>query len=230
MAGQTRTDNRFARMTQPPKIEDREQTPREELANALSHGVGLGGALAAAPVMIVAASETGDAARIVGASVFGATMVLLYLCSTVYHALPQGRLKRKFVIMDHSAIFLFIAGSYTPFTLGAMRGPWGWSIFGVVWAMAAAGILLKIRCGVRHPRISLGLYMTMGWLSLVAIYPLWKYIAPAGLLCLLAGGLSYTGGVVYFITDHKPFNHARWHLFVLMGTAFHFLAVWGYVI
>lgn len=211
--------------------EYRDQTPREEFANTLSHGIGLLGALAATPVLIVTAVYSGDVTRVVAASVFGGTMILLYLCSTLYHGLPNGRLRQFFLIMDFSAIFLFIAGSYTPFTLCAMGGPWGWSIFGVVWGLALAGIIMKVLCGERYPRFSICLYLLMGWLSLVAIYPLWYAIEIRGLVCLFTGGFFYTAGVAYFLTSHKTYyNHLRWHLFVLLGTACHFLAVWGYVI
>lgn len=214
-----------------PQIEYRDQTPREEVANTLSHGIGLAASMAAAPVLVVTAVNTGDPVKIVGASVFGFTMVFLYLCSTFYHGLKEGRARHVFLIMDYSAIFLFIAGSYTPFTLSAMGGPWGWSIFGVVWFLAIVGILMKLIFGERFPKFSICLYLLMGWLSLVAIYPLWSGIRPEGLVCLFTGGFAYTGGVAYYLTSHRRhYNHLRWHLFVLLGTAFHFLAVWGYVI
>ena len=182
-------------------------------------------------MLILTAARTDDAVNVVGASVFSFTMVFLYLCSTAYHGLKEGRARHVFLIMDYAAIFLFIAGSYTPFTLSAMRGPWGWSIFGVVWFLAAAGVLMKLLFGERFPRFSICLYLLMGWLSLVAIYPLWNSIRPEGLACLFAGGFVYTGGVAYYLTSHRRhYNHLRWHLFVLLGTAFHFLAVWGYVV
>ncbi len=209
--------------------EDRPQTSEEERANWASHAVGLGLSLAGAPVLIAGAADTGDAGKVVGAYVFAATMVTLYLTSTVYHALGAGRAKRVMQVVDHSAIFLFIAGSYTPFTLGALRGPWGWSLFGTVWALAALGVLLKLTCGVRHPRLSMTLYLAMGWLSLAAIYPLWTKLSPGGFLWLLAGGLAYTGGVAYFLNDHRRhYDHFRWHLFVMAGSACHFVSVYGY--
>lgn len=211
--------------------EDRPQTPGEELANALSHGLGLLGALIGVPFLIVAAAHTGDAAKIVGASLFGASMILMYLISTLYHALPRGRVKAALQVFDHAAIFLFIAGSYMPYTLGALRGPWGWSIFGVVWALAGIGIFLKAKCGVRHPRLSMLLYLAMGWTSLVAAYPLWVTLQPGGFLWLLAGGCAYTGGVVYFLRDNAVhYHHFRWHLFVLAGSACHFVSIYVYAI
>lgn len=212
-------------------LEDRHQTPAEERANALSHGLGLLGALIAAPLMIVAAVKTGDATKIVAASVFSGSMILMYLSSTIYHLLPRGRAKSVFQVIDHAVIFLFIAGSYTPFTLGVLRGAWGWSISGVVWAIAIAGILLKLFCGVRHPRLSMALYLAMGWVSIVAVYPLCQRLSVPGFAWLLAGGLAYTGGVIYFLNDYRVhFHHFRWHLFVLAGTACHVVSVYRYAI
>ena len=209
--------------------EDRPQTPAEEWANGLSHAVGLVLAIIATPLLIVKAARTGDAARITGVSVFAATMVLLYLVSTAYHAAPRGPLKRALQVVDHAVIFLFIAGSYTPFTLGVLRGPWGWSIFGVVWALAAVGVFLKTRCGVRHPRFSMILYLLMGWLALVAAYPLWIGLSAGGFLWLLGGGVCYTAGVAYFLNDnHVHFHHFRWHLFVLAGSLCHLVSVGVY--
>lgn len=213
------------------EIEYRDQTRAEEIANSVSHGAGFLFSLAAAPVLILTAMATGNTAKIVGASVFGFTMCLLYLSSALYHGLRPGRAKSIFLKFDYCSIFLFIAGSYTPYTLSAMRAGWGWSIFGVVWAMAAAGVVLKMTFGEGYPRFSLLLYMTMGWLSLVAIYPMWPFVGFGGLACLFAGGLTYTAGVVYFINDHKAhYNHLRWHIFVMGGTLFHFLSIWAYVI
>lgn len=211
--------------------EDRPQTPREERANWASHAVGLALAIGGAPVLIVGAVRSGDAGKVVGASLFAVTMVLLYLTSTVYHALAAGRAKRVWQVLDHAAIFLFIAGSYAPLTLGALRGPWGWSLFGVVWALAGAGMALKFTCGVRHPRLSMLLYLAMGWLSLVAVYPLWTKLSGGGFLWLLLGGVAYTGGVTYFLNDHREhYHHFRWHLFVMAGSLCHFVAVLGYAL
>ena len=212
-------------------VVNREQTPREELANCISHAIGLFAALLSAPFLIHAAVATGDTYRVVGAAVYSASMILLYLGSTLYHGCPPGRMKRIALRLDYSAIFVFIAGCYTPFTLGPMRGPWGWSLFGVVWLMALFGIVLKVLHGEHHPKLSMGLYLTMGWLVLAAVYPLFHYVPSGGLTCLLAGGVSYTTGVYFFANDYKaPFHHLRWHLFVLAGTAFHWLAIRGYAI
>lgn len=209
----------------------RPQSPAEELANSLSHGVALLLALAALPLLVVDAAGGGGAAEIVGASVFGGTMVLLYLVSTLYHALPAGAAKRVFVILDHSAIFLLIAGTYTPFTLGVLRGPWGWSMFGVVWGLALLGIVFKCLFGLRYRALSTGLYLVMGWLVLVAAQTVWAEIPLAGLAWLLAGGVAYTLGVVFFVMDERiRFGHFIWHLFVIAGTACHFTAVMRYAV
>jgi hemolysin III len=164
----------------------------------------------------------------VGASVFAATMVLLYLASTLYHALPGSRAKRVFQAVDHGAIFLLIAGTYTPFTLGVLRGPWGWTLFGLVWGLAAAGIALKAVGRLRHPILSTLLYVGMGWLVLIAIRPLWLRVPTAGLLWLLAGGVAYTAGLAFFAARGVRYSHLVWHLFVLAGTACHFFAVLWY--
>jgi hemolysin III len=206
----------------------RPQSPGEEIANSVSHGVGLLAALAAIPVLLVSAVRHGGAAGIVGASVFAATVVLLYLTSTLYHALPRNRAKRVFRLLDHGAIFLLIAGTYTPFTLGVLRGAWGWTLFSLVWGLAAAGLALKAAGGVRSPILSTCLYLGMGWLVLIAVRPLWLHVPPAGLLWLLAGGLSYTAGVAFFAAERIRYGHFVWHLFVLAGTACHFIAVLWY--
>jgi hemolysin III len=208
--------------------EVREQSLGEEIANSVSHGVGLLAAIIAMPFLIMAARHL-SAASLVGSIVFACTMVLLYLASTLYHALPPGRAKRVFMKLDHGAIYLFIAGSYTPFALGALNGPWGWTLFGLVWAMAAAGITLKAFDRLSHPWLSTGLYLAMGWLVLIAAAPMIQRVALPGLLWLLAGGLAYTAGVLFFVYDSRwRYAHAIWHGFVMAGTACHFVAVLGY--
>jgi len=207
---------------------ERPQTLGEEIANSVSHGLALLAALVAAPILIVAVSPL-SAANIVGACVFAATMVLLYFTSMLYHALPQGRAKRVFMKLDHGAIYLFIAGSYTPFALGVMGGAWGWTLFGLVWAMAAAGIALKAFDRLSHPWLSTGLYLAMGWLVLIAAVPLVERVASMGLVLLVAGGLAYTVGVVFFMLDSRVrYAHAVWHAFVAAGTGLHYFAVLGY--
>ncbi|MFQ5801543.1 MAG: hemolysin III family protein [Candidatus Methylomirabilales bacterium] len=209
-------------------MQERTESLGEEIANSVSHGVGLLAAVAAAPVLVLSAVQRDGAAGILGASVFAATMVLLYLASTLYHALPGNRAKRVFQVLDHGAIYLLIAGTYTPFTLGVLRGTWGWTLFGLVWGLAVAGVVLKAVGGIRYPVISTCVYLAMGWLVLIAVKPLWLRVPPWGLFWLLAGGIAYTTGVVFFAAKRVPYNHFVWHLFVMAGTACHFIAVLWY--
>ncbi len=212
-----------------PDRYDRPQTAGEEFANAISHGLASLAAVAALPLLIVGAARDGGVAEVIGASVFGVTLLLLYLASTIYHALPAGRVKRAFMVIDHCAIFLLIAGTYTPFTLGALRGSWGWSLFGVVWGLALFGILLKTIVGTGYQLLSTGLYLAMGWLVIVAIQPLLSAMPLAGFLWLAAGGLAYTVGVVFFLLDSRvSYAHFVWHLFVVAGSLCHFVAVFWY--
>ncbi|MCX7173352.1 MAG: hemolysin III family protein [Proteobacteria bacterium] len=209
-------------------LSERPQSFGEEIANSVSHAVALLAAIVAAPFLIVEASRLG-AANLVGAGVFAGAMVLLYLTSTLYHAFPPGRAKRIFRKLDHSAIYLLIAGSYTPFTLGALSGRWGWTLFGLVWFLAATGIILKLFDRLSHPWLSTGLYLVMGWLVLIAVVPLIERVALPGIVLLVAGGLAYSAGVVFFVLDARlRYAHAVWHGFVGAGTACHFFAVLGY--
>ncbi len=208
---------------------ERAQSFGEEIANSISHGFGLLAALVGTPVLVTAATQRGDVAGIVGASVFATTMVLLYLTSTLYHLLPDNSAKRVFQVLDHGAIYLLIAGTYTPFTLGVLHGTWGWTLFGLVWGMALTGIVLKAVGGVRYPRLSTYMYLVMGWLALIAAKPLWLHVPMWGLFWLLAGGVAYTVGVVFFVIDERVrYSHFVWHLFVIAGTSCHFIAVLRY--
>lgn len=210
-------------MTQPAAR--RAQSAGEELANALSHGVALALAVAALPLLVLTAARHGGAADIVGASLFASTMIVLYGVSTLYHAMPAGRSKRWLHRLDHAAIYVFIAGSYMPFLLGALRGAWGWSLFGVLWGAAALGVLAKLGNRLRHPLWSTGLYVAMGWAVLVATVPLVERVAPAGVAWLVAGGVAYTlGAVVYHFDGRVRYAHFVWHLFVMAGSACHFFA------
>ena len=210
---------------------DRPQTLGEEIANSISHGLGALGAVAAAPLLIVGATRRGDAALIAGAAVFAASMCLLYLASTLYHALPRGRAKQVFNVLDHSAIYLLIAGTYTPFALGPLRGPWGWTLLGLVWGLAALGVALKAMRRLDRPAVSLALYLAMGWLVAIAVDPVVEHVSAGGLWLLLAGGLAYTGGVLFFVFDSRwRYSHFVWHLFVLAGTACHFFAALWYAV
>lgn len=207
---------------------ERPQSTGEEIANSVSHGLGLLLALAAFPVLVIAAQQRGDATGIVGASVFGTAMVLLYLSSTLFHALPVCRAKRVFQLLDHSAIYVLIAGTYTPFTLGVLGGATGWTLFGIVWGLAVVGTLLKARGGVGNTLISTCVYLGMGWLILLAADTAWALVPKWGLFWLLAGGIAYTAGAVFFIAERIRYFHFVWHLFVLVGTACHFIAVLWY--
>ena len=202
------------------------QTRGEEIANSVSHGVGFFAAVVLLPVLVINALSDG-AAAMVGAAVFGATMALLYLTSTLYHAMAPSRAKSVLRVLDHSAIYLLIAGTYTPFTLGVLRGPWGWTLFGVIWGLAAIGIFLKSIRGIRYPRLSTAVYLAMGWLVLVAAKPLWASVPAWGLFWLFAGGVSYTAGVAFYAARRR-YAHFVWHLFVLAGTSCHFVAVLRY--
>jgi hemolysin III len=209
----------------------RSQSFGEEIANSASHGIGLVAAMVGMPFLVLAAARHGDPSRIVGASVFAASVLLLYFTSTLYHALPGNRAKRVFRIFDHSAIFLLIAGTYTPFTLGLLRGPWGWTLFGVVWIMAVLGIVLKVVDGVRHPRLSTTIYVVMGWVALIAVRPLWLRMPVSAWGWVFAGGLAYTAGIAFYASDRRiRYGHFVWHLFVLAGTVCHFFAVLWYAV
>ena len=201
---------------------------REEIANSISHGLGLVLALVAVPVLVLSAMRAGDVRFLIGVIVFGATMVLLYLASTLYHSTTHEAAKYWFRLFDHTAIFLLIAGTYTPFALGVLRGPWGWSMLAAVWTLAIVGITLKIIVRTRHSRISIVLYVLMGWLAVVATKPILELIPVPGILLILAGGIAYTGGLAFFAAHRIRYNHFIWHLFVIAGTGCHYFAVLWY--
>jgi hemolysin III len=205
----------------------RAQTVEEEIANSVSHGIGLLATLVATPFLVLTAVPHG-AMNVVGVSIFAATAAGLYLTSTVYHALPHGRAKRVLRLVDHGAIYLLIAGTYTPFTLGVLRGGWGWTLLGVIWSLALAGLIFKTLVSFRYPILSTVIYLAMGWLVIIALYPLIQRMPIAGLLWLLAGGLVYSGGIGFYVAKQVRYAHFAWHLCVLAGTACHFVAVIGY--
>jgi len=209
-------------------LDERPQSRGEEIANSVSHGIGLLAALVAFPILVASALNRGDLAGTVGTTVFATTMVLLYLASTLFHALPPNRAKRVFQILDHSAIYLLIAGTYTPFTLGVLRGVWGWTLFGLVWGLAVVGTVFKAFGGVRYTTFSTWVYLAMGWLVLIAIKPVWTLVPKWGLFWLVAGGIAYTAGTVFFMAERIRYFHFVWHLFVVAGTACHFIAVLWY--
>lgn len=207
---------------------ERSQTTGEEIANSLSHGIGLLGAIVAAVVLVLDAVRHSDRAGLVGAAVFSTTMVLVYLTSTLYHAVPGNRAKKIFRTLDHGAIYLLIAGTYTPFALSVLRSTWSLTMLGLEWGLAIAGVLLNSFWGLRYPRLSTWLYLAMGWLVLIAVNPLSLKMPVAGLWWLLAGGISYTAGVVFYEAKSIHYSHFIWHLFVMAGTVCHFCAVFWY--
>lgn len=200
----------------------------EEIANSVSHGLALVLAVAALPVLILSAARIGNTRFTFGVVVFGATIIFLYLASTLYHSLTHERAKQFFRHVDHCAIFLLIAGSYTPFTLGVLRGPWGWTLLTIVWVLAVAGIAMKLLSGHRHWWLSIVLYVVMGWLAIVAIKPILTLVPLPGILLILAGGIAYSGGLAFFAAHRLRYNHFIWHLFVMAGTICHYLAVLWY--
>jgi len=208
-------------------VESYKQSLGEEIANGVSHGIGALAAIVALPFMLLSVRPHGTQA-VIGAAVFGVTAALLYVSSTLYHSLGRNRAKRVFQLMDHCAIYLLIAGTYTPFTLGILRGPTGWMLFGIVWALAIAGIIKTALVGNRYQHFATALYLAMGWLAVIAAKQLWLALPAWGLVWLVGGGLFYTAGVVFFATDHRRYHHFVWHLFVLAGTVCHYIAVWGY--
>jgi hemolysin III len=213
-------------------MDRRTQTPLEEFANATSHGIGFLIAAFATP-MLMGAADPAQAdvvsPRSASVAVFAGTMMLLYLASAVYHALPEGRMKLLANRFDHAAIFLFIAGSYTPFALGALRGTLGWTMFTLAWGVALVGMALKLTNRLRHRLLSTAMYAAMGWLVVLAAGPMIERVGAEGFRWLLAGGIAYSVGVVFFLLDERVrFAHFVWHLFVLTGSACHFVAVLRY--
>lgn len=204
---------------------ERPQSFTEELANSISHGFGLLVAIVALPLLIDVAAERGRTVDMVGAAVFGGTMVLVYFASAAYHALPAGPAKRVFNKLDHASIFLFIAGSYTPFALAVVDDGWGWTALALVWALAAAGVTLKVLDRLRHPWLSVGAYLALGWIVVAALLPLAERISGWAFGLIVGGGGAYTAGIVFFVLDSRlRYAHFVWHLFVLVGSACHLLA------
>ncbi len=202
------------------------QSKGEELANSISHGIGLVGAIIGAPILLLAAFRHGSVSFLIGTIVFVATMVLLYLGSMLYHAWPHTRAKSLLQMLDHSAIFWLIAGTYTPFALGPLRGALGWTLLGIIWTLAALGALVKVIRGPdRHRKFAMALYLGMGWLAVGFLRPLALAVPLPVVLWLVAGGIAYTAGVLFFVNERLRYGHFVWHLFVLTGTSCHFAAV-----
>lgn len=202
-------------------------SPREELANTITHAIGVIAGIAGLILLVATAAAQHDTYNIVGSSVFGASIIFLYTSSTLYHMFRSQRLKRIFRKIDHVAIYLLIAGSYTVFTLSpALRGVWGWSLFGVVWALASVGIILEILFKKRQKVLSIILYVLMGWLVVVSLPYMINAFPHGALLWLFAGGIAYTVGIIFYVVKRIPYNHALWHLFVLAGSTSHYIAAY----
>ncbi len=199
-------------------------TPREELANGLTHGAGIIASTVGAIILIGLASEAGTT-EVVAVSVFAASLILLYSASTLYHTSGNEKARSRLKVFDHCAIYVLIAGTYTPFTLVGLRGAWGWSLFGVIWGLAAAGVVFKLFFTGRFKRVSTGIYIAMGWLIVIAAAPTVRALAPATLAWLFAGGIAYTGGTFFYHNKRIPYTHAIWHVFVLTGSVCHAIAV-----
>lgn len=201
------------------------QSRREELANALTHGSGLAASLVGLPVLVLAAASRGTTRQLVACAIFATSLVLLYAASTIYHALRSARAKHVMRVLDHIAIYVLIAGTYTPFALGVLHGAWGWTLLGLVWGLAALGVVHKLVLAFRFPLLSTLLYLGMGWMAVIAVGPLTRALPGAALWLLVAGGLCYTAGVPFYLRDRLRYRHAVWHLFVLAGSGFHYAAV-----
>ncbi len=205
-------------------------TPREELANAITHGVGVVLSLAGLALLVTFAALRGDAWLVTSAAIFGTTLVLLYTASTLYHVFRDAETKRLLRKFDHAGIFLLIAGTYTPYLLVSLRGAWGWSLFGVVWGLGIVGVVMKFWLAGRFRVLSTMIYLGMGWIVVVAAKPMLAAVPAGGLWLLLAGGLCYTGGAAFYLWKQLPYHHAVWHLFVLAGSVCHWASVFGYVV
>jgi len=201
------------------------QSIGEEIANSITHGIGTGLSIAGLVVLVVLASREGDPWKIVSYSIYGATLFTLYLISTLYHGFTHPKMKRLFRILDHSAIYLLIAGTYTPVTLVSMRGPWGWTLFGLIWGIAVSGIILKTVFPRRYNKLAVISYVAMGWLVVIAIKPLLLAVSPFVIMWLAIGGLLYTSGIAFYLWKSLPFHHTIWHLFVLGGSVTHYFGI-----
>ena len=210
-------------------VKDR-YTLKEEIANGVTHGVGLGGSLAGAALLIVVTALKGDGWQIASSIVYGSALITLYTASMLYHSFQGERVKRALRIFDHCSIYLLIAGSYTPFALVSLRGGWGWTLFGLVWSLAVAGIVFKVFFTGRLNTLSTVVYVLMGWLAVVAAKPIVEALPAGAVWLLLVGGVTYTAGTIFYHNRRVPYSHAIWHLFVICGSVFHYLAISNYVL
>lgn len=209
---------------------EKERLPLEEVANCATHGLGLALSVAGFVALVVLAWGHGDRWQVASCGVYGASLVALYLASTLYHGARRPRVKRLFQALDHCGIYLLIAGTYTPFTLVTLRGPWGWTLFGLVWSFALAGIVFRVVFGERYRPLAVASYVLLGWLCVVAVKPILELVPLGALAWIAAGGLAYTAGVFFFAAKRIPHHHAIWHLFVLGGSICHYVAVLLYVL
>jgi len=212
------------------KLDARQYPKTEEILNVITHGLGLLLSIVALVVLVIFASLRGDAWHIVSFSIYGVSLVILYLASTLFHSVRKQSLRNKLNVFDHSAIYFLIAGTYTPFLLVTIRGPWGWSLFGVIWGLAIGGLIFKLFYTGKYDLISALIYVLMGWLVIVALKPMYENLSSEGLLWLLGGGVSYSIGVVFYLLHKLPYNHAIFHIWVLLGSFAHFVAVFRYVL
>lgn len=203
---------------------------KEELANSITHGIGIGLSIAGLVILIVLAAREGDVWHIVSVSIYGSSLILLYLASTLYHSFQNPKVKKLLRVFDHIAIYLLIAGTYTPFMLVNLRGPWGWSMFGLIWGLALVGIVFKLFFTGRFEKLSLLIYLGMGWLGVVAAKQMWLEVPTGGLLWLGLGGIFYTLGVIFYRWERLRYHHAVWHVFVLAGSICHYFSVLWYVL
>ncbi len=202
----------------------------EEIAHTITHGIGALLSVAGLAVLVSFASLNGDAWHIVSCSIYGATLIILYSASSLYHGISHPKAKALLQQFDHAAIYLLIAGTYTPFLLVSLRGVWGWSLFGVIWSIAIVGMIFEFVDAKRFKKLSLWLYLGLGWIVVLAIKPMLAQVEMGGLVLLLLGGLSYSLGVIFYVREQMAYHHAIWHLFVLAGSVFHFFSVLFYVI
>ena len=203
---------------------------REEVANSVTHGLGLLASIVGAVVLVSLAAQRGEGWHVVSAAVYGATLVSLYAASTLYHALKGTKARDVLRLLDHCAIYLLIAGTYTPITLVSLRGGWGWALFGAVWALAVAGIFFKVFATGRFGYLSTVAYVLMGWICIIALKPILLLLSPGAIALLLAGGVAYTAGTLFYAWERVPYSHAVWHLFVIAGSICHYLAIALYVL
>ncbi|HOV31794.1 MAG TPA: hemolysin III family protein [Candidatus Hydrogenedens sp.] len=205
-------------------------TTVEEIFHALTHGLGAGLSIAGFVVMVILAAQKGDPFTLAGVLVFGIALILLYLSSTLYHSFPPGKVKSFFQLMDHCSIYVLIAGTYTPFLLVYMRGPWGWSLFGALWTLTLLGFIFKFFFLGKWNRLATAIYILMGWIAIIAIRPTLQMIPMGAIWLMLIGGIIYTGGTLFYLMDRLPFHHVIWHIFVLGGSLIHFICIYIYIL